>query len=178
MTTGVPDARSCSTRQGATEQAVRAAAFAGELLPEPILNVRLVVLERGHGWTERARVWIGRLLGRPEPNPVTKTVSYGPELFRAAWLRLARPVMQGPSDWSTGERELLGAFASRLNCPLCAGFHETAAVKLLGSTVTAQSIGYGPEAGLNPRLATAMKLFEKTTLTPDDVAVVGHRCLI
>lgn len=132
--------------------------------------MRLTVLEHGGGWRRRAKGRIGRLLGRPAPNPVTKTVRYRPELFGGHWLRLTRLVLYGPSEWSTGERELLGSFVSRLNsCPFCAGFHEAAAVELLGSTITARELDRRPEAGADPRLAAIMGLLEKVTLRPDEV---------
>lgn len=132
--------------------------------------MRLGILERAGGWKRRARLRIRRLLGRPEPNPVTKVVSCRPELFGSHWLRLTQSVLHGPSEWSTGEREVLGAFVSRLNsCPFCAGFHEAAAVNLLGSTVTARNLERGLEAGADPRLAATMDLLEKVTLQADEV---------
>lgn len=132
--------------------------------------MRLAVLERGGTWRRRIRLRIGRLLGRPEPNPVTKTVWYRPELFGRHWLQLVRSVMQGPSDWSAGERELLGAFVSGLNsCPFCAGFHEAAAVELLGPEVAADSLGHGSARASNPRLEATRVLLRKVTLTPDRV---------
>lgn len=229
--------RSVRDTPGATEPALRAAAFTREQLPEPIesyvakvheasyrvtdgdiaalraadysedaifevtlaaalgaasrrldaglsvlpadrdLDVRSGVLERGRGWIQGVRLPIGRvrlrvrrLLGRPETNPVTKAVLYRPRLFGRHWLWLARSVLQGPSDWSAGERELLGAHVSRLNaCPFCAEFHEAAAVRLLGANVTARSMEHGREGRSDPRLAATMDLLEKATLAPDDL---------
>ena len=52
------------------------------------------------------------------PLGVLKTINYRPEIFgrpSSAALDLA---MRGPSDWTTGERELFAAFVSSLNqCP-------------------------------------------------------------
>lgn len=132
--------------------------------------MRLAGLERGGSWRRRVRQGIGRLLGHPEPNPVTKMVWHRPELFGRHWLPLVRSVLQGSSEWSAGERELLGAFVSRLNaCPFCAGFHEAAAVELLGPEVTAASLGHGPGTMSHPRLAATMELLRKVTLMPDQV---------
>ena len=82
-----------------------------------------------------------RFVGRTEPDPVAKTSLYRPELFGRQWLRLARSVMRGSSEWSAGERELLAAFVSRLNrCRFCIGIHEATAEQLLGSVVTSERL--------------------------------------
>jgi hypothetical protein len=53
-----------------------------------------------------------------EPLGVVKTLLYRPELFGLPFSEVLDDVMRGPSQWSTGERELFAAFASLLNqCP-------------------------------------------------------------
>ena len=49
---------------------------------------------------------------------VLKTLRYRPELFGGPFSDALDVVMRGPSEWSTGERELFAAFTSLLRqCP-------------------------------------------------------------
>jgi hypothetical protein len=80
--------------------------------------VRLRCLEDGHAPEEAVLLDAIRVQRGTEPPDVLKTLHYRPELF-------GRPVsdpldlaMNGPSDWSVGERELFAAFVSSLSqCP-------------------------------------------------------------
>jgi hypothetical protein len=46
---------------------------------------------------------------------VVKTFMYRPEYFGMPFCDLAQAVMCGPSEWTRAEREMFGAFVSRLN---------------------------------------------------------------
>jgi hypothetical protein len=46
---------------------------------------------------------------------VVKVFRYRPMFFGAPFCDLAHTVMRGPSEWSIGQRELFGAFVSKLN---------------------------------------------------------------
>jgi hypothetical protein len=46
---------------------------------------------------------------------VVKVFRYRPLFFGAPFCDLAQTVMRGPSEWSIGQRELFGAFVSKLN---------------------------------------------------------------
>lgn len=86
--------------------------------------MRLQILEHGHG-RNRIALKLMRTVGRAEPDDVVKASLYRPELFGAAWIALLRETMRGPSPWSRGEREVLGAFTSRLNdCSYCTAIHS------------------------------------------------------
>jgi hypothetical protein len=53
-----------------------------------------------------------------EPPDVLKTLHYRPELFGRPFSDTLDLAMNGPSDWSVGERELFAAFVSSLSqCP-------------------------------------------------------------
>ena len=57
------------------------------------------------------------LLGR-EPSGVLRTLHYRPDIFGRPFSNALDAAMRGPSDWTTGERELFAAFVSSLNqCP-------------------------------------------------------------
>src|SRR5215470_8643284 len=86
--------------------------------------MRLRMLDGGHRLRQRIALTIIRLASRTAPDPVAKVSLYRPELFGSRWLQLVESVMRGPSEWSEAERELLGAFVSRLNHrPFCVGIH-------------------------------------------------------
>jgi hypothetical protein len=52
------------------------------------------------------------------PLGVLKTINYRPEIFGRPFSAALDLTMRGPSDWTTGERELFAAFVSSLNqCP-------------------------------------------------------------
>ena len=52
------------------------------------------------------------------PLGVLKTINYRPELFGRPFSAALDLAMRGPSDWTTGERELFAGFVSSLNqCP-------------------------------------------------------------
>ena len=53
---------------------------------------------------------------RDEPvSDIRRTLSYRPELFGQPFSAYLEAALRGPSDWSVGERELFGAFTSKLN---------------------------------------------------------------
>jgi len=80
--------------------------------------VRLRILEDGHGPQEAVVLdAIGTQRGA-EPPDVLKTLHYRPELFGRPFSDTLDLAMNGPSDWSAGERELFAAFVSSVSqCP-------------------------------------------------------------
>ena len=54
----------------------------------------------------------------PDALGVIKTLMYRPDIFGEPFSEALDVVMRGPSEWSTGERELFAAFTSLLRqCP-------------------------------------------------------------
>jgi hypothetical protein len=49
------------------------------------------------------------------PLGVLKTINYRPEIFGRPFSDALDLAMRGPSDWTTGERELFAGFVSSLN---------------------------------------------------------------
>ena len=113
-----------------------------------------------------------RTLGRAEPDDVAKTSLYRPELFGRPWIALLRETMRGPSPWSAGERELLGAFASRRNaCPYCAEIHAGTAALALGIPVDVARLDAWRDGGFGDRVTAAFSLLD----SPDAAGVAGAR---
>ena len=80
--------------------------------------MRLAVIDGGHAAPEAEMLAMIRERSGTEPLGVVKTLLYRPELFGEPFSAALDEVMRGPSEWSTGERELFAAFTSLLRqCP-------------------------------------------------------------
>jgi hypothetical protein len=80
--------------------------------------VRLRSLDDGHVPAEAVLLDAVRARRGTEPPDVLKTLHYRPELFGRPYSDTLDLAMNGPSDWSVGERELFAAFVSSLSqCP-------------------------------------------------------------
>lgn len=77
--------------------------------------MRLSVLDNGHRPPQKLLLGLTRLVTHIEPVDVVKVFMYRPEFFGKPFCDLAHVVLRGPSDWTVGERELFGAFTSKLN---------------------------------------------------------------
>ena len=77
--------------------------------------MRLSILNNGHRMPQKFLLGLVRLVTRSEPVDVIKVFMYRPDYFGKPFCDLAHVVLRGPSDWSVGERELFGAFTSKLN---------------------------------------------------------------
>ena len=80
--------------------------------------MRLAVVDGGHAAAEAQMLTMIRERSGTEPLGVVKTLLYRPELFGEPFSEALDVVMRGPSEWSTGERELFAGFTSLLRqCP-------------------------------------------------------------
>jgi hypothetical protein len=80
--------------------------------------MRLTVLDEGHAQPEAEMLAMIRERSGNEPLGVVKTLLYRPELFGEPFSEALEVAMRGPSEWSTGERELFAGFTSLLRqCP-------------------------------------------------------------
>lgn len=132
--------------------------------------MRLDVLENGQRRRARIALKVMGLVARTEPDDVIKTSLYRPDLFGRAWIALLREVLRGPSSWSAGERELFGAYTSRLNaCPYCASVHSELARLELGHVVTSEMLDEIDSAGLDERLTSMLHLIEKSVRSPAEL---------
>ncbi|MDX6370465.1 MAG: hypothetical protein QOG93_1967 [Gaiellaceae bacterium] len=80
--------------------------------------MRLRSLEDGHDPQEAQLLELIRAQRGADPPDVLKTLHYRPELFGRPFSDTLDLAMNGPSDWSVGERELFAAFVSSVSqCP-------------------------------------------------------------
>jgi hypothetical protein len=77
--------------------------------------MRLSKLQTGHGVRQKFLLRLTRILTFSEPFDVVKTFTYRPEYFGRHFCDLGHELLRGPSEWTIGERELIGAFTANLN---------------------------------------------------------------
>ncbi len=94
------------------------------------------------------------IMGRPE--------QMGP------FSQLVNVLLRGPSSFTEGERELIGAFVSSTNdCPFCVGTHAAAASHFDVPESTLQALASDFEtAPVDERLKPVLRYVEKLTKTP------------
>lgn len=131
------------------------------------MTLRLGVLEDGHALPKRLLIRAAQRLGNVRFDDVLRTSLYRPSFFGRSWLRFARGLLRGPSDWSPGERELLAAFASRRNeCSYCVGIHTATAALGLAREVDIALIDGWRDASFESRIRGAFELLEKRATDP------------
>ena len=77
--------------------------------------MRLRILRTGLSVRTRFALGVARLWLSDGTLDVARTLMYRPEFFGTPFCVAGEALMRGPSEWSVGERELMGAFTSRLN---------------------------------------------------------------
>jgi uncharacterized peroxidase-related enzyme len=129
--------------------------------------MRLRILEYGHPRRIKLALAAMRIIARAEPDDVIKTSLYRPKFFGRSWLKLLRMVMRGQSSWTPGQRELFGAFTSRLNaCPYCVGIHTQTATLGLGTEASVERLEKWRDAGFEPRVAAMLALIDRLASKP------------
>jgi uncharacterized peroxidase-related enzyme len=86
--------------------------------------MRLAILDSGHRFRTKVLFAIIRTISRlPVPDAV-KTNRYRPDFYGMPMRVLTQKAMRGPSGWSVGDRELMGACVSQMNeCGICTKTH-------------------------------------------------------
>lgn len=77
--------------------------------------MRLSILDNGHRIPQKLLLGLTHLVTGTEAVDVIKVFMYRPHFFGKPFCDLAQVIMRGPSEWTVGERELFGAFTSKLN---------------------------------------------------------------
>jgi uncharacterized peroxidase-related enzyme len=86
--------------------------------------MRLAILDSGHSFRMKVLFAFIRAGSRlPVPDAV-KLNRYRPDFFGMPMRVVAQEAMRGPSAWSVGDRELMGATVSKMNqCEVCTKTH-------------------------------------------------------
>jgi uncharacterized peroxidase-related enzyme len=86
--------------------------------------MRLAILDNGHRFRTKVLFAIIRAVSRlPVPDAI-KLNSYRPDFYGLPMRVVTQKAMRGPSVWSVGDRELMGACVSQINeCKVCTKTH-------------------------------------------------------
>jgi uncharacterized peroxidase-related enzyme len=132
--------------------------------------MRLRILHDGHAPEERRGLEEWERLAGP-PSDVSLALAYRPDFFGDPLNAWIDSVVRGDSEWSSGDRELMGSFtAHEHRCPFCAGAHAAiAAISLGGDRVEAvlEDVGSAP---IDDGLRTTLEFIRKLVHEP---AAVG-----
>jgi AhpD family alkylhydroperoxidase len=90
--------------------------------------MRLAILDNGHGfWMKVLFAFIRTVSRLPIPDAI-KLNRYRPDFYGTPMRVVTQEAMRGPSAWSVGDRELMGASVSKINeCEVCTKTHATVA---------------------------------------------------
>jgi uncharacterized peroxidase-related enzyme len=90
--------------------------------------MRLAILDSGHGFRTKGLFAVTRTVSRlPVPDAI-KLNRYRPDFYGTPMRELTQQAMRGPSAWSVGDRELMGAVVSKTNnCEVCTKTHAAVA---------------------------------------------------
>lgn len=103
----------------------------------------------------------------PDDADMSEIIVHRPKQMKL-FNHLANCIMRGPSAFTVGERELIGAFVSSTNdCPYCAGLHTMVAshFDIPESTLDALALDF-EIAPVEQRMRPVLRYVEKLTKTP------------
>jgi uncharacterized peroxidase-related enzyme len=140
--------------------------------------MRLGILNSGHDLRMKFLFAIIRAVSRlPVPDAI-KTNRYRPDFYGLPMRVLTQEAMRGPSAWSVGDRELMGACVSKMNeCEVCTkthagvaalAYHDEAKVSAVLANLETAPI----EAPLRATLRMLRKLTREHAVDADDMRAV------
>jgi AhpD family alkylhydroperoxidase len=142
------------------------------------LEMRLKILDRGHGIGTKTLFGLIRAVSRQPVLDVIKLVKYRPDFYGQPMSEITQEAMRGDSTWSVADRELMAAFVAKTNqSDFCIKAHSAVAdlayrgeknVAMLLCDPTLAEIG-------EPLRATVLmlrKLTEEHSVDADDMRAV------
>jgi AhpD family alkylhydroperoxidase len=142
------------------------------------MDMRLAILDNGHTLRTKALFAVIRAVSRhPVPDAI-KVNRYRPDFYGTPMRKLTQEAMRGPSAWSVGDRELMGAVVSQSNqCQVCTKTHAGVAALAYGdetkvSRTLADLESSDVEQPLRATLLMLRKLTRERTITKEDMRVV------
>ena len=140
--------------------------------------MRLAILDSGHRFrTKVLFAIIGAMSRLPVPDAV-KLNRYRPDFYGMPMRVLTQKVMRGPSAWSVGDRELMGACVSQMNeCEVCTKTHAGVAALAYHDEGKVSAVMANLEtAPIDERLRATIRLLRKLTrehsVDADDIGPV------
>jgi uncharacterized peroxidase-related enzyme len=127
--------------------------------------MRLAILDSGHRFRTKVLFAIIRAISRlPVPDAV-KSNRYRPDFYGMPMRVLTQKAMRGPSAWSIGDRELMGACVSQTNeCEVCTKTHAgVAALAYHNQTKVSAVLADLDTAPIDDRLRATVRMLRKLT---------------
>jgi uncharacterized peroxidase-related enzyme len=127
--------------------------------------MRLAILDSGHTVPMKGLFAVMRAASRlPVPDAV-KLNRYRPDFYGTPMRVLTQEAMRGPSAWSVGDRELMGACVSQINkCEVCTKTHAQVAALAYGDTAKVSAVLADFEtAPIEEPLRVTLRMLRKLT---------------
>jgi uncharacterized peroxidase-related enzyme len=127
--------------------------------------MRLEILDSGHGFRTKVLFAIIRAISRlPVPDAV-KSNRYRPDFYGMPMRVLTQNEMRGPSAWSVGDRELMGACVSQINeCQVCTKTHAgVAALAYQDEAKVSAALAELETAPIDEPLRATIRMLRKLT---------------
>jgi uncharacterized peroxidase-related enzyme len=129
------------------------------------MAMRLAILDSGHRFRTKVLFAIIRSISRlPVPDAV-KSNRYRPDFYGMPMRVLTQKAMRGPSAWSVGDRELMGACVSQMNeCEVCTKTHAGVAALAYHDEAKVSAVLADLEtAPIDERLRATVRMLRKLT---------------
>jgi len=127
--------------------------------------MRLAILDNGHRFRTKVLFGIIRAMSSlPVPDAV-KLNRYRPDFYGLPMRVVAQKAMRGPSAWSVGDRELMGACVSQVNeCNVCTKTHAgVAALAYLDDAKVSAVLADLETAPIDEPLRATIRMLRKLT---------------
>jgi AhpD family alkylhydroperoxidase len=127
--------------------------------------MRLAILDSGHSLRMKVLFAFIRAITRlPVPDAV-KLNRYRPDFYGTPMRVLTQEAMRGPSAWSVGDRELMGASVSEMNgCEVCTKTHAgVAALAYRDKAKVSAALADLETAAIEEPLRATLRLLRKLT---------------
>jgi AhpD family alkylhydroperoxidase len=127
--------------------------------------MRLAILDSGHGfWTKVLFAFIRAISRLPVPNAI-KLNRYRPDFYGRLIGVVTQEAMRGPSSWSVGDRELMGAYVSKMNeCECCTKTHAAVAALAYQDEAKVSAALSDPDtAAIEEPLRATLRMLRKLT---------------
>lgn len=132
--------------------------------------MRLPEIERGDSFRSRALIRVISLaMGMRLPD-AARVAFYHKDFVSPAIGAWTQETMRGPSEWSVGERELMGAMVAKWNsCPFCIGAHRAIVVRGIDAAVADACLADYRTASIAEPLRATLAVLETMTLHPEEL---------
>jgi alkylhydroperoxidase family enzyme len=127
--------------------------------------MRLAILDSGHSFRRKLLFAFIRAVSRlPVPDAV-KLNRYRPDFYGTPMRVLTQEAMRGPSAWSVGDRELMGASVSQMNeCQVCTKTHAgVAALAYQDGAKVSAALADLETASIEEPLRATLRMLRKLT---------------